>query len=158
MAGLGSASFARCLEKMCYSYWAYSPIPSHPVSLAILLWIIDVTTMSPSLPQSLTRQPPVRISKPDWVSQEHSLHTIPVTISNKAEQGEGQDAPWHLNQLLSYNNSMIFNISLLPSPVKRPKKHSPSYHGREEQQQLNESLNMSRYFSPDGKNVVLISI
>lgn len=99
--------------------------------------------MPPFLPpKSLPHQPFARISELDWVSQEHSLHTIPVTISNKARQGEGWDAPWHLNQLLSYNNSMIFNPSLLLSSLQYLKQHTGFYHDWEKHQQMNEFLNI----------------
>lgn len=95
-----------------------------------------------SPPKSLPRQPSARISELDWVSQEYSLHTIPVTISNKARQGEGWDAPWHLNQLLSFNNSMIFNPSLLLSSLQYLKQHTGFYHDWEKHQQMNEFLNI----------------
>lgn len=128
--------------EMCY--WSYSPIPSHPVSLAIPLWIIDVTTMSPSLPPSPSplHTSPLQGSPSLTESPKNRLHTIPVTISNKAEQGEGQDAPWHLNQWLSYNNSMMVNLSLLPSSLQSIKQHTGFYHSREKQQKLNSFLDI----------------
>lgn len=79
--------------------------------------------LSPPSP-SPSHTSPLQVSPSLTESPKNRLHMIPVTISNKAEQGEGRDAPWHLNQWLSYNNSMIFNLSLLPPSLQTPRQHT----------------------------------
>lgn len=83
---------------------------------------------------------PLQVSPSLTESPKNRLHTIPVTISNKAEQGEGRDAPWHLNQWLSYNNSMIFNLSLLPPSLQTPRQHSGGVSREEKKNQLSISV------------------
>lgn len=89
-----SYTFTSCFpSNTVVNYWCYHHAP-HP-------------SLHPSPSYSHPR--PLQGSPSLTESPKNRPHTIPVTISNKAEQGEGQDAPWHLKQWLSYNNSIIFN-------------------------------------------------
>lgn len=105
-------TFTSCfLSDTVVNYWCY-----HHVSLP---------SLPPSPPSpSPSHTSPLQVSPSLTESPKNRLHTIPVTISNKAQQGEGWDAPWHLNQWLSYNNSMIFNLSLLPPSLQTPRQHT----------------------------------
>ena len=86
-----SSSFARhlvsCVIPPCGRTPLHLHITTRPVSLAIPPWIIDVSTTSP--PATLNSG----ISRLCWVSQEPSVLTVPVTISNKAVQEEGKMQP-----------------------------------------------------------------
>lgn len=109
----------------------------------------------PSIPSpSPSHTSPLQVSPSLTESPKNRLHTIPVTISNKAEQGEGRDAPWHLNQWLSYNNSMIFNLSLLPPSLQTPRQHTGVYFP--EKRKKISSRYLFWYFRPDGKNGALM--
>lgn len=144
-------------------YWSYSSIPSHPVSLAIPLWIIDVTTMSPSLP--LPPQPPPVPHTPALCKYLRAWLSLPRTGCTRSQwqypikrsRGEGRDAPWHLNQWLSYNNSMIFNLSLLPPSLQTPRQLGCFFFfSREERKKKISSGYLFWCFKPDGKNGALI--
>lgn len=112
-----------------------------PSNTVVNYWCYHHVCLPPSLPPPVPYTPAPLQGSPSFTeSPKNRLHTIPVTISNKAEQGEGRDAPWHLNQLLSNNNSMIFNPSLLSSSLQCLEHHGCFYHSREKQQ--NESLHI----------------
>lgn len=112
-----------------------------PSNTIVNYWCYHHVSLPPSLSPPVPYTPALCRHLRAWLS----LRRTGCTQSQwqypiKRGRGEGQDAPWHLNQLLSYNNSMIFNPSLLPSSLQSLKQHTGFYHSRQEKQDLNESL------------------